>query len=83
MTFKLYYLVSSVNGKFVLMKHEELILYDIETKKVGILEATCWVHGAQYCVESLVSLRGFNPIHEEPRRWSEHGLNECYVPCET
>ncbi|KAL2497094.1 F-box/kelch-repeat protein [Abeliophyllum distichum] len=58
----------NINEKFVLERYGELISYDVETREintVGIEEAKHLVFWSHYYVESLVSIKGFNPFE----RW--------------
>ncbi|KAL2494532.1 F-box/kelch-repeat protein [Forsythia ovata] len=64
-------LMCSVNGKFVLVRGGEVILYDIETREtmtVGIQKDSWLVLQADYYVESLVSIKGFTPLGEDAKK---------------
>ncbi|XP_022848599.1 putative F-box protein At1g32420 [Olea europaea var. sylvestris] len=73
-----YRLLCSVNGKFVLVRRGEVILYDVETretKTIGILKFNWLVLQADYYVESLVSVKGFTPIGEDAKKMELQELN--------
>ncbi|KAL2475039.1 F-box domain-containing protein [Abeliophyllum distichum] len=57
----------NVNEKLILNRHGEVILYDVETREKKTIVSR-WVVRAQYHVESLVSIKGFNPLGEDAKK---------------
>ncbi|KAL2494533.1 putative F-box protein [Forsythia ovata] len=62
-----YCFLYNVNGKLLLNRHGDVILYDVETRETKTI-VTQWMVRVQYHVESLVSIKGFNPLGKDAKK---------------